>query len=201
MNYQSYFDEVWPDIDAVPGWMSPGQEKRLFELVRSLPGQARILELGSFLGRSTVSMAFACRDTHKHIYAVDSFEGNDNDFVSGKNEVYWEGNDFLDTFKHHLERNNLLRYVTPLRGWTHDIAPHWTLDVDMIFIDAGHTYEDVSKDVKDYFDFVKPGGIVALHDVTPGWPDVLKVWQELVAPRLEDIDNQGSLYYGTKPKK
>ncbi len=198
MTENNSFDTYWPKIDAVPGWMSPGQEKCLFDLVCTLNQQARILELGSFLGRSTVTMAFACHKTRRHIYAVDTFEGNDDDFISGRNEVYWQGNSFLETFKDHLRRDDLLQYVTALQGWTHEIAKHWTMQVDMIFIDAGHTYEAVLQDVDNYFKFVKPGGVVALHDVTPSWPGVERVWQEVVALRLENIGNKGSLYYGRK---
>ena len=199
MSTHTEFKRIWHKIDSVPGWMSPGQEKCLFDLVKSLPNRARVLELGCFLGRSTVAMAFACQHSQRHIYSIDTFKGNDDDFVSGQSDVYWEGNDFLNTFMNHLDRNDLLSYVTPLRGWTTEVAKHWTADVDMLFIDAGHTYEAVLKDVELYYDFVKPGGIVALHDVTPGWPDVQRVWTEKVSPLLLDTGCQGSLAYGFKP--
>ncbi len=196
---ENTFRLVWPYIDAVPGWMSPGQEKCLFDLVSSLPNNARIIELGSFLGRSTVTMAFASRGTDRQIYAIDTFEGNKDDFKSGANKVHWQGNSFLGVFQHHVDRNGLTDLVTPLKGWTNEIAKHWSTQVDMIFIDAGHTYEAVKEDVELYYDHVKPGGIVALHDVTPSWPGVERVWNEIVAPRLENIGNKGSLYYGIKP--
>src|SRR5688572_7020031 len=43
-------------VERVEGFMVPGQERYLFEKVKSLPDDAVILEIGSFKGRSTVAM-------------------------------------------------------------------------------------------------------------------------------------------------
>ena len=50
---------------------------------------------------------------------------------------------------------------------------------DLVFIDANHTYEYVKKDYENYRDKVKPGGIIAFHDVNfegdrYGSPQVLR---------------------------
>ena len=37
------FNSAWPAIDAIPGWLSPGQERCLFDVVARLPDEARIL--------------------------------------------------------------------------------------------------------------------------------------------------------------
>ena len=39
--------------------------------------------------------------------------------------------------------------------------------VDFLFIDADHSYEAVRRDFELYEPLVRPGGIVALHDVSP----------------------------------
>jgi hypothetical protein len=38
--------------------------------------------------------------------------------------------------------------------------------VDLLFIDGGHSYENVSLDYKYFKNFVKPNGIIAFHDAT-----------------------------------
>ncbi len=192
------FDDVWPDINKVPGWLSPGQEKCLFELVNKISEDARILELGCYLGRSTTAMAFACKGTERQIFCIDSFCGNDSDFINGEHEISWEGDDFVGVFEGNIAQNNLFAHVNHLKGITTDIAPYWVRSLDMLFVDAGHTYDAVLADFKAYFPFVNSGGIVALHDVTEGWPDVKRVWDEEVAPLLKDTGNVGSLAFGTK---
>jgi hypothetical protein len=49
---------------------------------------------------------------------------------------------------------------------------------DLLFIDAGHTYDDVAKDYSAYVTLVRPGGIVAFHDSLPRerYPEV-EVWR------------------------
>lgn len=41
------------------------------------------------------------------------------------------------------------------------------LDVDFLFIDGDHSYEGVKKDFQMYSELVKPGGIIAFHDIVP----------------------------------
>ena len=49
---------------------------------------------------------------------------------------------------------------------------------DLLFIDAGHTYDDVAKDYAAYVTLVHPGGLVAFHDSLPRerYPEV-EVWR------------------------
>jgi predicted O-methyltransferase YrrM len=60
--------------------------------------------------------------------------------------------------------------------------------LDLLFVDGDHTYEGVKQDVADYAPLVRPGGIVALHDIVPGGPGkhgdpggVPTFWRELKA--------------------
>jgi predicted O-methyltransferase YrrM len=40
--------------------------------------------------------------------------------------------------------------------------------LDVLFIDGDHSYAGVSRDFQDYGPLVRPGGIIAMHDVVPG---------------------------------
>jgi predicted O-methyltransferase YrrM len=40
-------------------------------------------------------------------------------------------------------------------------------NLDFLFIDGDHSYEGVSQDFKDYSPLVRPGGMVAFHDILP----------------------------------
>src|SRR5262245_50050564 len=79
--------------------------------------------------------------------------------------------------------------VRLVRGNSHDSRTHDRTSqllegrlVDFLFIDGDHTYAGVAQDFADYVRFVKPGGIVALHDIHPhprGWGgDVPRFWRE-----------------------
>jgi predicted O-methyltransferase YrrM len=59
--------------------------------------------------------------------------------------------------------------------------------LDFLFVDGDHAYEGVRRDFLDYAPLVRPGGLVAFHDVRPhsgGWGgDVPRFWAELAAER------------------
>ena len=50
------------------------------------------------------------------------------------------------------------------KGFSFDVAPTVHEIVDLLFIDADHTYDAVRQDWSDWVPKVRKGGIVALHD-------------------------------------
>lgn len=44
---------------------------------------------------------------------------------------------------------------------------HFNDPVDMVFIDADHSYESVIEDLKNVLNLLNPGGVVILHDTNP----------------------------------
>lgn len=46
--------------------------------------------------------------------------------------------------------------------------------IDVIFIDANHTYSSVEKDIVAWYSKMKKGGYIIFHDYVPIWPEVVK---------------------------
>lgn len=74
--------------------------------------------------------------------------------------------------------------------------------VDFLFIDGDHTVAGVTADYEDYREFVRPGGIVAFHDIVDAQSvasnQVGQFWRRLkeVAQVEELIDNPSQTGYG-----
>lgn len=55
--------------------------------------------------------------------------------------------------------------------------------IDFVFIDGDHTYEGVKADFRNYASLVRPGGIIAFHDILPrpDLPDIQvnRFWSEV----------------------
>ncbi len=51
-----------------------------------------------------------------------------------------------------------------LEKMSFEAVQRWTTSLDMIFIDADHSYEAVLRDWRDWSPFLEPGGLVAFHD-------------------------------------
>ncbi len=184
------FRRVWPLINSVEGHLVPGQEQWLFNAAESLPDGANIVEIGSFKGRSTCCLAFGCRGTKKHIFAVDSFNGNDWDFAE---------RDFFKEFQHNIERCGVGGTVEPVVGLSREVSKGWNTPIQMLFVDGSHRYEDVLADFEGFFPHVTDGGLVAFHDVEEAWPEVHEAWHKVVKDQLTHKGNCGSLAFGRKP--
>lgn len=188
------FNKIAHRISDIPGHMMPGQEKMLFALVKYLPKDATILEIGSFKGRSTVSMGYGCVGTQRRIFCIDTFDGNDSDF-SDRN--------FFEEWRANVACNGLTDYITPLPGTSSDVLGNWkdltnNAALDFVFIDGSHQFEDVLNDFMLVYPLLKIGGICAFHDVVPPWPGPYKLWNDFASLILEDHIIYLSLACGRK---
>ena len=62
---------------------------------------------------------------------------------------------------------------------SHEAAKEFDdFSVDSIFIDAGHSYESVKKDIECWYPKMKKNSIISGHDYTEGWPGVMKAVNE-----------------------
>jgi predicted O-methyltransferase YrrM len=123
--------------------------------VEHSPNDAKFVEVGSWLGKSSSYMAVEIANSKKNIsfYCVDTWQGSEehssNDLIV-KNELY---NSFLKNI------SPVQNYITPLRLSSKEASEKFEDEsLDFIFIDAGHSYEDVSEDLKCCFPKLKKGG-------------------------------------------
>jgi len=197
MNELSSFKSYKKELDAVKdieGLLVPGQEKTLMVIASKLKEGSTVVEIGSFKGKSTACIALGSPPSTK-IYAIDTFEGNKKDFLEG---VQFVGGSFFEEFKQYLTKVNVWEKIRPKIGLSKTIGKKWDKKIDFLFIDGSHLYEDVKADFQTFFPWVKEGGIVAFHDVSSGFPGVLKFWNETAKSKLSASTNVYTLYFGIK---
>lgn len=178
---------MWGKIDAIPGWLTEPEARRLYELALVMK-PARAIELGAFLGRSTAALAFAARDRNLAASVVGSVD-------------LWAGGapsevDAMDLHIENLSLAGLNPWVFRVRDDTAQAAIGRSAPIGLLFIDADHSYEAARKDFEAWSPRVAPGGFVAFHDSwapgpsqvireLPGWykqletSDSLAVFQKL----------------------
>lgn len=77
---------------------------------------------------------------------------------------------------------------TLIEGDSHDPRTVRMVDglrgsVDLLFIDGDHSYEGVRSDFENYAHLVKPGGVIAFHDIAPSSVpscQVDRLWRQLL---------------------
>lgn len=185
------YEQIKDTVETIDGYMVPGQEEFLFNKVNSLPDDAIILEVGSYKGRSTAAMAFACTGTNRRIYCVDLW--NFNDRLRDIN--------IFEIWQENLSNRNLLPYVQPFQGNSAEILSCWSeltngLKIDFTFIDGSHEYIDAFNDFGLIFPHMKPGGWMAFHDVVESFPGCVFLWHEIVKFRLTNHEYSSTLACG-----
>ncbi len=149
-------------VDDVDGWMTPGQGAALFDAARSCPDGGRIVEIGSFRGRSTIVLATAAVASAE-VIAIDPHAGNDR----GPGEIDGfeaEADDDHDVFNANLAAAGVTDRVRHVRAFSDDA--HEVVDgaVDVLYIDGAHRYAPALADIRSWGDRVTDGGTMLIHD-------------------------------------
>lgn len=77
----------------------------------------------------------------------------------------------------------------------------WDKQIDILFIDGDHSYDGCKKDYEKYEPFVKPGGIIIMHDITCRHYGVKDLWKEIKYPKVNIKLNTVGLGIINKPEK
>lgn len=144
-----------------------------------------ICELGSMFGGSTIALALgALKSQNKNkVLAVDDHEWHRH-IASGSfpEELARTIPTSLPRFKRNLKTAGVSRQVKILVGDTAQTAQDYEQQVSMLFIDADHSYEGVSRDFQAWFPKLPRGGVVAFHDYgNSNWPAVKMVVDNLLS--------------------
>jgi hypothetical protein len=140
--------------------MRPEELQWLFNMAGQMQN---IVEVGSWKGRSTHALLSACRG---QVTAVDTWQT----VIQGHDPAEaWE--DFL---RHVREFSNLVVIKLPSLA-----AAEMFLDrtVDMVFIDADHSYEAIRADILAWRPKVRK--LICGHDYKKSWPGVQRAVQEI----------------------
>jgi Predicted O-methyltransferase len=117
-------------------------------------GKKCIVELGTYLGRSTIALASGGK-----VYAVDDFIGDRSEIISDEDRAK-----IYERFLHNIKG---FPNIYPV------ICDHADYDppdeVDMVFIDGSHKYNDVIRDILKYKH--RDNILICGHDYL-WWPSV-----------------------------
>ena len=156
------FDVTLADVRDVEGWMTDAQARRLWEAAARVSEPGRIVEIGSFRGRSTIVLARAAAGDVE-VVAIDPHAGNDR----GPQEIAPDaarGNEDFDRFHGNLRRAGVEERIRHVRLPSEDALDEVQAPVDMLYVDGAHRYAPARADIERYGALVRPGGTLLVHD-------------------------------------
>lgn len=156
------YERAWDTVVGVEGWMTRGQGRDLFAAAAACPPGGRIVEIGSFRGRSTIVLALGAPDDVE-IIAIDPHAGNDR----GPREIDGFGAEAdrdHEAFVANLAAAGVGERVTHVRRFSHDALADVTGGIDVLYVDGAHRYGPARADIRDWGARVVDGGTMLIHD-------------------------------------
>lgn len=139
----------------------------LYNLARDLQPKT-IVEIGVQTGVATAHMAAGAPAAD--IYGIDP-------------DQVWYKKEIVENYPK----------VTFYQGYSESFDPQYLGDIDLLFIDGYHTYDQVKMEYEKYGKYVRPGGVIVFDDVC--LPDSLEpgnrmneFWQELPGDKKIELN-------------
>lgn len=170
-------------LTAVEGFLHPLEGYALLLLAEHGPGAGAVVEIGSYLGRSTCFLGLGVkRASRPAVVAVDHFGGSPEHQAGGSHEstvLVAEGTTY-NQFLRNLETAGVAQHVRPIRAGSLEAARGWNGPIRLLFIDGDHSYEASQADFAAWSTQVEGNGLVAFHDIG-AWQGVTRFYEELLA--------------------
>jgi predicted O-methyltransferase YrrM len=157
------FDAALAAVEDVEGWMSDGQARLLWDRAGAVPPGGRIVEIGSFRGRSAIVLARASAKAGIELVAIDPHAGNDR----GPQEIHGsvdEGEADNVAFRENLARAGVAEQVRHVRQPSQDALSAVSGPVDLLYVDGAHRLRPAMDDISRWGARVRPGGTMLVHD-------------------------------------
>lgn len=171
-------DEVY----SIEGFLSADEAECLYRLATDVPAKGRIVEIGSYRGKSTVCLGLGARWAGAQVWAIDPH----NDYQADEAAHYgMENHAALLANLIQFEVANVVRVVAMAST---EIAAVFPLDepLSLLWIDGGHDYHDVRSDLTAWEHYLSPIGRIALHDTSGHHPGVTQALAEFLTDNEAD---------------
>ena len=183
----------WPeelrDVASIKGWLTKDAAVLLYELARRVT-RGCIVEVGSYRGRSTVTLARGAAAGHgARVYAVEPHEP----FVGVLGGEF--GPEDRAAFFRNMVRTNAYEQVRLLNTSSEVLSPGWKEPVALLWLDGDHAYEGVRRDFDSWEHHLLPECDVVLDDADDPQLGPHRLVAELVESGWERVDEVGRLVH------
>jgi len=176
---------LWSEkFEPVEGYLHPMEGFTLAMFAKDGPGDGAIVEIGSFMGRSTCWLAAGSLEGGREVvHAVDHFQGSPEHQVGGThpNAAIAEKGTTFHRFIEHVRGAGVEHHVSPITMSSLDAAAQWEGPIRLLFIDGDHSYEASKADFDAWLPYLNECGCIAFHDVG-AWAGVTQFVNELLSP-------------------
>jgi cephalosporin hydroxylase len=176
------FDDVWSVANSIPGWFYEINAVAMFKVLAELK-PLRIVEIGSYMGKSTVFFAYSLQALGNggRVTAIDPHSGDRQQREHfGMSEI-----PTFDMFRTHIRLAGVEQIVDPIVATSSEAAKGWTEPFQFLFVDGWHGYDAVLADGRDWVPKLSEDGVVVFDDA---------LQYDEVRRAIADLDREGTIH-------
>lgn len=196
---QDRYNVVDPiDHTSVQGWFDYGW--CYDQAVNQMEYGDQCVEVGTWLGASTIYLGKAIIRSGKNItlHAVDTFSGTPQDPSHGLRLAALQSDPYYE-FMQNLRDAGTLKVTNPVKLPSVEAAQRFTDNtLGFIYLDGDHRYEGISADIKAWWPKVKPGAMMAGHDYSSAFPDVVRAVNDFKKEIRKPISHHNGVWSAIK---
>jgi len=161
--------------EKIQGWFNFAEPYE--KAVQIAPEDAVFVEVGSWRGKSLIYLASYIIEqgrTDIDLWAIDTWRGSNEPIhnqiinqLGGDDALY---NDFIQN----IHEAGVAHIISHRREKSIEASKKFSSSsCFFVYIDAGHTYEDVINDIQAWWPIIQAGGVLAGHDYHADSPEVI----------------------------
>jgi predicted O-methyltransferase YrrM len=146
----------------IPGWLDEANAAVFYGVIRELR-PLTVVEIGSYLGRSTVLLGLALKAYGRpgaRLTAIDPHTGDRQQLEKLRLKTL----PTYDLFRLHCLGAGIDDIVDAVSTTSDQAAPNWDGLVDLAYIDGWHSYDAVRSDARNWASRLSQSGVVCFDD-------------------------------------
>lgn len=151
----------------VTGFLSENESVALANAVMGLPPNPTIVEIGSFLGQSSIVFAGCLKVKGSgKLYCIDPFDGSGDGFsvpfyqrIARRKKMT-----LREWFASNIRAAGLNDWIEVKQGTAEKIGPIWREPIDVLFLDGDQSPQGVRKAYELFAPYLKKGSLLIAHN-------------------------------------
>lgn len=144
--------------EEIDGWFNDKTRYFYDFLISEMPDDGIFVECGAWLGKSSSYLCDMSNNKFK-IFIVDHWKGSKKE-INSAHKLALE----IDLYEQFLENMGDRQFI-PIKMKSQRASKCFKDNsCDIVYIDMGHTYEEVKQDIQSWLPKVKNGGYLCGHD-------------------------------------